>query len=42
MPTVLAGGGRRATAWAVRIGLAGLACFAGSALLLLPGAHLHG
>jgi len=42
MPAVLAGGGKRGMAWAVWMGLAGLACFAVSALFLLPGGQVPG
>jgi hypothetical protein len=38
MSASLARGGKRATGWAVWIGLASLACFVVAALLLLPGA----
>ena len=37
MPVTLAQGGRRAKAWAVRFGLAGVVLFAASALLLMAG-----
>lgn len=42
MPVSLAQGGKRAQAWAVRSGLAGLALFAASALLLVKAGHPPG
>ena len=42
VPAALAQGGRRAKAWAVRFGVAGLALFAASALLLVGAAHPPG
>ena len=42
MPVALAEGGRRAKAWAVRFGLAGVALFAASAFLLIGAGHPPG
>ena len=42
MPVTLAQGGRRAKAWAVRFGLAGVVLFAASALLLMRAGHPPG
>ena len=42
MPVALAEGGRRAEAWTVRFGLAGVALFAASAFLLIGAGHPPG